>query len=260
MNRLHERVVVVTGAGAGIGAAVARLAAAEGATVAVLDVDIDAARAVADEIQTSGAIASAHEVDVRSAERVRAAIDAVEAQHGRIDALANIAGVVRYGDVTELSEEDWDFQIDTNLKGVFLMCRSAIAAMRRAGGGAIVNTASAQAFASQPLVAAYSASKAGVVSMTRTLALDHAVDRIRVNCVCPGSVETPMLRYGAEHLVSDAPAEQTMHSWGEQHPLGALIQPDDVAHVVIFLLSDDARAVTGSPYLVDAGLTARLGV
>lgn len=260
MGRLTDRVVVVTGAGAGIGAAVARMAAAEGAAVAVLDVDEAAARAVADEIAATGASASAHAVDVRSAEQVSAAIEVVESHHGRIDALANIAGVVRYGDVTELSEDDWDFQIDTNLKGVYLTCRSAIPAMRRAGGGAIVNTASAQAFASQPLVAAYSASKAGVVSMTRTLALDHAADSIRVNCVCPGSVETPMLRYGAEHLASGVPAEQTMHSWGEQHPLGTLIQPDDVAQVVIFLLSDDARAVTGSPYLVDAGLTARLGV
>src|SRR5690606_12766511 len=210
MARLTGRVVVVTGAGAGIGAAVARMAAAEGAAVAVLDVDGGAAQVVADES------ASAHAVDVRSAAQVESVIADVERDHGRIDALANIAGVVRYGTVTELSEDDWDLQIDTNLKGVYLMCRSVIPAMRRAGGGAIVNTASAQAFASQPLVAAYSASKAGVVSMTRTLALDHAPDAIRVNCVCPGSVETPMLRYGAEHLAGDVPAEQTMHSWGAQ--------------------------------------------
>jgi len=260
MGMLDERVVVVTGAGAGIGAAVADLAAAEGAAVAALDLDADAAAATTERLRAAGAEASAHQVDVGDLASVRAAIADVEARHGRLDGVANVAGVVRYGAVTDLDEADWDLQIDTNLKSVYLMARFAIPVMRRAGGGAVVNTASAQAFASQPLVAAYSASKAGVVSMTRTLALDHAADGIRVNCVCPGSVETPMLRYGAELLAAGTPAEETMQSWGAQHPLGRLIQPVDVAEVVVFLLSDKSRAVTGSSYLVDAGLTARLGV
>jgi NAD(P)-dependent dehydrogenase (short-subunit alcohol dehydrogenase family) len=122
-----------------------------------------------------------------------------------------------------------------------------------------VNTASAQAFASQPLVAAYSASKGAIVAMTRTLALDHAVDGIRVNCICPGSVETPMLQYGAEYLV-EGDSRATMEQWGRQHPIGRLIQPEEIAAVTAFLASDDAAAITGAPYLVDGGLLARLGV
>lgn len=173
--------------------------------------------------------------------------------------LVNNAGVVRYGTAPEFPVEDWDLVVGTNLKGAFLTVKHAVPLMRERGGGAIVNLASAQAFASQPLVAAYSASKGGIVAMTRTMALDHAADGIRVNCVCPGSVETPMLRYGAEVLDGGDP-HQTMQAWGRLHPIGRLIQPEEVAALVAFLASDDAAAITGAPYLVDGGLLAELGV
>jgi NAD(P)-dependent dehydrogenase (short-subunit alcohol dehydrogenase family) len=254
--RFTGKVAVVTGAGAGIGAAVARRLAAEGARVAVFDRDPGAARATAD---AAGGGAEAFEVDVSAPGSVRAGMAAVVERLGGIDVLVNVAGVVRYGEVPDFSEEDWELVVGTNLTGTFLTAKYAIPAMRARGGGAIVNFASAQAFASQPLVAAYSASKGAVVAMTRTLALDHAKDGIRVNCVCPGSVETPMLRYGAELLDERDPAE-TMREWGGKHPIGRLIQPEDVATVVAFLASDDAAVITGAPHLVDGGLLARLGV
>jgi NAD(P)-dependent dehydrogenase (short-subunit alcohol dehydrogenase family) len=190
---------------------------------------------------------------------VAAAIGSVTETLGGLDVLINVAGVVRYGEVPDFAEEEWDLVLDTNLKGTYLTAKYAIPAMRARGGGAIVNFASVQAFASQQLVAAYSASKGAVVALTRTLALDHAKDNIRVNCVCPGSVETPMLRYGAQQLDDRDPAE-VMREWGGLHPLGRLIQPEDVAGLVAFLASDDAAVITGAPHLVDGGLLAKLGV
>jgi NAD(P)-dependent dehydrogenase (short-subunit alcohol dehydrogenase family) len=218
-QRFGGKVAVVTGAGAGMGAAVARRLAAEGAAVAAFDRDVAAAGEVAKEIQAAGGTAEPLEVDIRRAAPVAAAVDAVVGSFGGIDVLVNVAGVVRYGEVPDFAEDDWDLVLDTNLKGTYLTAKYAIPAMRARGGGAIVNFASVQAFASQQLVAAYSASKGAVVALTRTLALDHAKDNIRANCVCPGSVETPMLRYGARQLDDRDPAE-VMREWGALHPIG----------------------------------------
>jgi NAD(P)-dependent dehydrogenase (short-subunit alcohol dehydrogenase family) len=253
--RFGGKVAVVTGAGAGMGAAVARRLAAEGARIAAVDLDLAAATATAADLDG----AEPFEVDIRSGAAVRDAMAAVADRFGGVDLLVNVAGVVRYGTVADMAEDDWDLVIDTNLKGIYLTCKYAIPLMAARGGGAVVNFSSTQAFASQRLVAAYSASKGGVVSLTRTLALDHAKDNVRVNCVCPGSVRTPMLRYGAE-LLDDRDPEETMRDWGALHPIGRLIQPEDVAGLVAFLLSDDAAVITGAPHLVDGGLLAKLGV
>jgi len=255
-----DRTAVVTGAGAGIGRAVALRFAAEGAKVVVLDRDLQAAHATAQAIAAEGGAALAIGVDIGSPEQVAKAFSTIADTFGGVDVLVNNAGVVRYGAVPEFSVEDWDLVMDTNVKGTFLTVKHAVPLMRRRGGGAIVNTASAQAFASQRTVAAYSASKGAIVAMTRTLALDHAGDGIRVNCVCPGSVRTPMLRYGAEYFEGDDDPEATMAGWGEQHPIGRLIEPGEVAALIVFLAGEQASAITGAPYFVDGGLLARLGV
>jgi NAD(P)-dependent dehydrogenase (short-subunit alcohol dehydrogenase family) len=258
-ERFAGKVAAVTGAGVGMGRATALRLAAEGAEVVALDRDPDTAEATVDAIRSADGAARSITCDVTESVQVATAFARIEEELGGLDVLINVAGVARYGTVDEFSETDWDLVIDTNVKGTFLTVKHAVPLMRRRGGGAIVNAASTQAFASQQLVAAYSASKGAIVSMTRTLALDHARDGIRVNCICPGSVETPMLRYGAE-VLSDADPDQTMQEWGRLHPLGRLIQPEEVATLIAFLASDDAAAITGAPYLVDGGLLAKLGV
>ena len=172
-----------------------------------------------------------------------------------VDLLVNNAGVVIYGEVPEFTEEDWDTVLDTNLKGCFLMAKFSIPEMRKRGGGAMADMASVQALISQRQVAAYSASKGGVVSLTKTLALDHAKENIRVNSVLPGSVRTPMLERAARLEPGDP--EEKIAEWGRIHPRGTVIEPEEIASVVLFLLSDDASAVTGGAYTADVGLSVQ---
>jgi NAD(P)-dependent dehydrogenase (short-subunit alcohol dehydrogenase family) len=252
MSALAGKVALVTGAASGIGAATVRELAEQGAHVGALDLDRDAAAAVAGD-------AAAFACDVRDGEACRAAVTGVAERFGGLDIVVNSAGVIRYGRVDEISEEDWDFQLDTNLRGVFLICRQAIPLLRERGGGAIVNVASTQAFASQEVVPAYSASKGAVVALTRTMALDHARDGIRVNGVGPGSVDTAMLRWAAGVFSPDDP-DAAIDRWGESHPIGRVIGADEVARVIAFLASDAASAVTGATYLVDGGAIAKLAV
>lgn len=254
-DRFGGKVAVVTGAGMGIGAAVARCLAGEGAAVAIVDLDKGAAESVAKEIENAGGRGVPVIANVgNAADCERAIAQAVEA-FGGVDLLVNNAGVVIYGEVPEFREADWETVVGTNLKGQFLMAKYAIPEIRRRGGGAIVNLASVQALISQREVAAYAASKGGIVSLTKTLALDHAKDRIRVNCVLPGSVRTPMLRHAAELVPGDP--EETIEQWGRIHPRGTVIEPEEIAAVVLFLLSSDASAVTGAAYVADAGLSAQ---
>jgi NAD(P)-dependent dehydrogenase (short-subunit alcohol dehydrogenase family) len=258
-QRFTDKIALVTGAGAGIGAAVARMLAADGAVVAAADLRLEAAEATARAIRDAGGRALPLALDVRSQDQARAAVARVVAELGGVDVLVNNAGIVIYGTVPDLAEADWDAQLDTNLKGPYNLSKFAIPAMCERGGGAIVNLSSAQAIASQPLVAAYSASKAGVVALTKTMAIDHGKAGVRVNCVLPGSVRTPMLREGAELFEPDDP-EAAVEAWGRVHPIGRVIEPDEVAAVVCFLASDDASAVTGAAYLADGGLSAKLAI
>jgi len=254
-QRFVGKVGIVTGAGMGIGAAIARALAAEGAAVAAFDRDKAAVERVAAEIKAASGRAISVAGSVTDTADAQRAVEQAVAAFGGLDVLVNNAGVVIYGEVPGYAERDWDTVVDTNLKGQFLMAKYAIPHLRARGGGAIVNMASVQALASQREVASYAASKGGVVSLTKSLALDHAPDRIRVNCVLPGSVRTPMLRRAAE--LAPGNPEETIETWGRIHPRGTVIEPEEIAAVVLFLLSPDSSAMTGAAVVADAGLTAQ---
>jgi NAD(P)-dependent dehydrogenase (short-subunit alcohol dehydrogenase family) len=255
--QLTGKVAVVTGGGAGIGKAVAEAFGRQGAAVVVVDVNHELAQAVTQGICGEGGQAIAVHADVsKNADAQRIAAEAVQA-FGGIDYLVNNAGIQTYGTVVDTDEETWDRTLDVNLKGVYLVSKYCIPEIARRGGGSVINIASVQGLASQRRVAAYAASKGAVIAMTRTMALDHAPEKIRVNCICPGSVDTPMLRYAATVFAEDNP-EQAIKEWGGLHALGRVGQPGEIANVVLFLASDASSFMTGSMVVVDGGLIAGL--
>lgn len=257
---LTGKVAVVTGGARGIGLAVTSGLLENGATVAIVSAEDanEAAAALCSEWGAERAIAVT--ADVSNSDQVCRAVEAVLSAFGGIDILVNSAGVQRYGTVVETEESLWDEVVDTNLKGMYLTSRFCIPHMIRRGGGAIVHVSSVQAYAAQKGVAAYSASKGGINALTRAMAVDHASDGIRVNAVCPGSVDTPMLRWAADQFRGDRRQEAVLRDWGRMHPLGRVAQPEEVARVIVFLCSDEASFITGADVKVDGGLMAQIGV
>ena len=245
--RLKDKVALITGAGSGIGQASARLFAREGAKVVCVDVKGDAAEATAREIG-----GRAFAADVSKAKDAEAMVAFAEETYGRLDVAFNNAGIFHPDDdsVTNTSEEIWDLVMNVNLKGVFLGCKYEIPALLRAGGGAIVNTASFVAIlgAATPQIA-YTASKGGVLSMTREIAVEFARKNIRCNALCPGPVETPLLA----ELLSDPARRQRrlVHI-----PPGRFARAEEMANAALFLASDEASYVNGATFLVDGGITA----
>ncbi|MCC7451666.1 MAG: SDR family oxidoreductase [Anaerolineae bacterium] len=253
--RFGGKVAVVTGAGAGIGRATAEALAADGASVVIADVNAEQGERAAQGIRDKGGQAVVVQADVsRAADAERIAADAVKA-FGGIDYLVNNAGIQTYGTVVDTDEATWDRTLGINLKGVFLVSKYCIPQIIKRGGGAVVNMGSVQGFASQRAVAAYSASKGAVIAMTRTMALDHAPDKIRVNCVCPGSVDTPMLRWAANLFVPENPGG-AIEEWGKLHALERVATPQEIANVILFLMSDAASFITGAAIVADGGMLA----
>jgi NAD(P)-dependent dehydrogenase (short-subunit alcohol dehydrogenase family) len=246
--RFQGKVVLITGGNRGIGYSTAKLFAAEGANVAIAARDQQKGEEAAREIQ-----ALFTPLDVRAmSDCERAVADTVRA-FGRLDILVNGAGIIYRGRrVEETTEEEWDNTFDTNVKGIFLMSKFALPYLRQTQGN-IVNISSYVGLVGFARTAAYAASKAAVVNLTRSMALDHAREGIRVNCVCPGSVETDMI---FEAWKGYGDVEEAKKLWAEKHPLGRIAKPEEVARTILFLASEDASFITGTALPVDGGITA----
>jgi len=246
---LQGKVALVTGAGSGIGRAIARRFAEEGAAVCLADVNDAAGSSGTAEIASQGGRARFVRTDVSRAGDCARAVEETIAAYQALDVLVNCAGVIRRATVTELSEADWDLVMDVNAKSVFLMSRAAMPHLT-AAGGCIVNIASGWGLAAGPRAAAYCASKAAVVLLTKAMALDHGAQGIRVNCICPGDTDTPMLRQEANQV---GQPEAEFLADAAHRPLRRIGRPEEIAGAALFLASDAARFITGTALVVDGG-------
>lgn len=247
---LHEKVAMVTGAASGIGRGIAIRLAEMGAKVAVLDRDVEGGNETACTIQQADGSASFVPCNVLFRADCQEAVKQTMDTYGRIDILCNNAGVVVRKDVLALEEEEWNTVLDVTLKSVYLLSREVIPHMRQNGGGAIINTGSGWSVKGGPKAAAYCAAKGGVLNLTRAMAIDYGKDNIRVNCVCPGDIDTPMLASECQQL-GELP-ERFMKE-AANRPLSRIGTPEDVANAILFLASDMAKWITGTHIIVDGG-------
>lgn len=255
--KLAGRVAVVTGGGSGQGKATCRLFAQEGASVVVADWNYESAQEVAASIADAGGRAVAVHVDVSREEDVMKMVDMTLKKFGRLDILFNNAGIgfsathrYKMASIVDTLEEDWDAILAINLKGVAMCCKHTIPIMVRQGRGSIINNASINALVAMPGADAYTAAKGGVVALTRVLANDWGPKGVRVNCICPGPVDTPMIA----PVLKDPQVREILET---NCPLGRVASPDEIARVALFLASDDASYVNGVILPVDGGWTAR---
>jgi NAD(P)-dependent dehydrogenase (short-subunit alcohol dehydrogenase family) len=251
--KLQGKVAIVTGAASGIGRASALLFADEGARVVVTDIDQEGAEETAVTIKARNGCAFARKVNVACESEVEQLVAVTIARWGKIDILFNNAGVVLIKPLEEMTGEEWDRVMAINVKGPFLAIKHTVPHMRRAGGGAILNTGSIASFNGQYGTPVYSASKGAVGLLTKSLALDYGRDRIRVNCICPGITDTPMLR---EHLGHGAEGDANIRARLARVPTGEMLSPEDVARAALYLVSDDSKGITGILHVVDGGLIA----
>ncbi|MDC3415151.1 SDR family NAD(P)-dependent oxidoreductase [Terrihalobacillus insolitus] len=254
---LKGKVSIVTGGAKGMGLGCVQKLASEGANVCIADLDLETAEKVSKAIKDEGGHAIAVKVNVANSEEVQHMVQEVIEAYGGIDILVNSAGVQRYGTVVETSEDLWEEVIDTNLKSMFLTAKYSIPHMKQRGGGSIVNISSVQAFATQKGVAAYTASKGGINALTQALAIDHAEDQIRVNAICPASVDTPMLRWAADLFKGEQTVEEVVSTWGKNHPLGRVGKIEEIAEYVSFLVGPRSSFITGTCNRIDGGLLAQ---
>jgi NAD(P)-dependent dehydrogenase (short-subunit alcohol dehydrogenase family) len=249
MGRFDGRSIFVTGAGSGIGRATAERFGKEGGRVVCADVNLPGAEQTAATIQAAGGEAVALPCDVTSPGAVNEAIAEAVRRHGGLHVLANVAGIGFFRRTTETTLEEWNRMIAVNLTGQFLTCKEAIPHILKTRG-AIINTASVAGVKSHPYSAAYCASKGGVVQLTRALAVEYGRKDVRINCICPGGIETPLIgQFNLPEGVSQAALTRIM-------PLGRMGKPEEVAGTIAFLASDDAMYVNGATIVVDGGMIA----
>jgi NAD(P)-dependent dehydrogenase (short-subunit alcohol dehydrogenase family) len=247
---LEGKVAVVTGAASGIGRATAGLLADAGADVALIDIDQPGGEAAAAQINDSGAKAKFFHCNVISDFDCKGTVEEICEEFNRIDILFNNAGVIQRKNIIELEESQWDLVVDVNLKAIFLLSRCVIPKMAEIGGGSIINTGSGWGLRGGPQAAAYCAAKGGAVNLTRAMAIDHSGQGIRVNCVCPGDIDTPLLRGEARQLGVN---EEEFIKESAERPLNRVGTPEDVARAVLFLAGNMSGWVTGASIVVDGG-------
>jgi NAD(P)-dependent dehydrogenase (short-subunit alcohol dehydrogenase family) len=247
---LEGKVALITGAASGIGRGVAIRLAEMRACVAVLDIDEAKGRETAAEIENHGGTATFLKCDVRNAAKCRFAVESVIGQKGSIDILCNCAGIAIRKNIVELAEDEWDLALDVTLKSIYLLSREVIPHMIRNGGGSVINIGSGWSLKGGPRAAAYCAAKGGVVNLTRAMAIDHGKNNIRVNCVCPGDVDTPMLLSECAQLGED---KEAFMREAANRPLARVGTPEDIANAVLFLASPMSSWITGAALVVDGG-------
>ncbi len=249
-NRLKDKIAIITGAARGIGAKSAELFAAEGAAVAIWDVNVERGEKVAQQIQNEGGTAIFCRCDVTNAVQIQEAAQQTTSELGTPNVLFNNAGIAVVGELEDISEADWDRQYAVNVKSIYLVSRAIIPLMREVGGGAIINMASESAYVGFPMHPAYTSSKAAVVHLTRSMAVRYAEDNIRVNSLCPGTINTELYQ---EFIAQQEDPEAVNREIKEMHPLG-IGEPEDIAWAAVYLASDESRYMTGAPMLVEGGI------
>jgi NAD(P)-dependent dehydrogenase (short-subunit alcohol dehydrogenase family) len=247
---LEGKVAMVTGSASGIGRGISIRLAAMGAFIAALDIDETEGRESTAEIEAQGGEAIFLKCDVRSASDCRRAVETTVQRSGKIDILCNCAGIAIRKDIIDLTEEEWDRALDVTLKGIYLLSREVVPHMIRSGGGSIINIGSGWSVKGGPRAASYCAAKGGAVNLTRAMAIDHGNHNIRVNCVCPGDVETPMLLSECAQLGED---REAFLREAANRPLARVGTPDDIANAVLFLASPMSGWITGAALVVDGG-------
>jgi NAD(P)-dependent dehydrogenase (short-subunit alcohol dehydrogenase family) len=251
--RLRDKVALITGGTSGIGEATALLFSQEGARVAITGRSVERGQKLAQKIESAGGHALFLECDVRFAAHCRRAVEETLKAFGRLDVLFNNAGVYYPHTALDCTEEEWDLQIDINLKGTFLMSKYALPGMIAQGSGVIINNSSGWGLVGGDAAVAYCASKGGVVLLTKAMAIDHGRQGIRVNCICPGDVDTPML---PEDARMRGLKWQDYLAGAANRPMGRIGTPDEIAKAVLFLASDDSSFISGAALAVDGGGTA----
>jgi NAD(P)-dependent dehydrogenase (short-subunit alcohol dehydrogenase family) len=253
MGKLDHKCAIVTGGASGIGLATARLFAEEGASVVIADINAEQGKQAEQSITAGGGRAVFVPCDVTLAADCRRAVKVAVERFGRLDIVFNNAGIVRRADVIGTTEDEWDKVMDVNVKSIFLMSKYAVPELVKQGGGSIVNMGSGWGVKGGRNAVSYCASKGAVVNMTRAMAIDHGRQNIRVNCICPGDTDTPMLRDEARQL---GQAEDIFMAEAAERPLNRYAQPIEIAQSVLYLVSDAASYVTGAVLAVDGGGTA----
>lgn len=254
--RFDGKTVIVTGGALGIGRATCEILAERGANVVILDWDEKAGEEIWEKLKNDGVSAIFEKVNVADFEAVKASVERAHQTFGSINSLIVSAGIQRYGTATSTTEEGWNEVLDVNLKGAWNLAKAGIPFLLEQGGGSIVNVSSVQALATQQNVLAYTVSKHGMVGLTRSIAMDYARQNIRANCVCPGTVDTPMLKWAAS---LDPNPQSVYDACNAMHPLGRIAQPSEIGEVVAFLAHESSSFVTGSVWTADGGLLTQIG-